>query len=495
MGNIKKLAGQTIWYGLPTITSRFLGFFTQIFFTGLLDPFDFGRMSFIYTIIPFLNIIFTYGLETSYFRFVQTTDKSRLYNTLSVSMLVSTSVFTLLLVVGASPVAALLKMPNHVDFIYYTAAIIFFDTLSTLPFAHLRQEGRPRKYAFIKLVNVISNLFFAIFFLIICRNLQLSHPDWMSWYNPKYGVGYILLSNLLASLITLLLLSAEIKAIHWTFDKALWKEVMRYSLPLVVVGFGGMINELMSRFSFTYLLPGAQFDVQGIFAANYKLAVLIVIFIQAFKMAAEPFFFNQSKNEDARLTYARIMKFFVIICSGVFLGVALFLDIWKLLITTKDASYADALNIVPIITMGTIFLGIYYNLSIWYKLTNQNMIGAYITIAGAVITILLNIWLIPQFTYMGAAWTTFICYAFMMVSSYVLGQKYYPVPYPTGKILFYLGLAAVIYLVHHYIRSLHPGILIVHAAGVMGLGIYGSVILYMERAEFTSILSRLRKTS
>ncbi|WP_343305062.1 polysaccharide biosynthesis C-terminal domain-containing protein [Chitinophaga niabensis] len=494
MGNIKKLAGQTIWYGLPTITSRFLSFFTSILFTGFLVPYDFGQMSLVYQVIPFLNVIFTYGLETSYFRFAQTTDKSRLYNTLCVSMLVSTSVFTFFLLAAATPIADLLKLPGHADFIYYTAIIIFLDTLSTLPFARLRQEGRPRKYAFIKLMNVVSNLVFSMFFLMICPMLQKGNPDWMSWYDPLYGVGYILIANLLASLLTLVLLSAEIKVIQWSFDKTLWKEVMRYSLPLVIVGFGGMINELMSRLSFTYLLPGAQFDVQGIFSANYKLALLIVIFIQAFKMAAEPFFFNMSKNEDARLTYARIMKFFVMVCGAVFLGVALFLDIWKLLITTKDASYADALDIVPIITMGTVFLGIYYNLTIWYKLTNQNMIGAYITVAGAVITIVLNIWLIPRFVYMGAAWTTLICYAFMMVTSYLFGQKYYPVPYPVGKILSYLGLATVIFLAHHYLRSQHPGMLLLHAAGLVGLGIYGAVILYMERAEFGSLLSRLRKT-
>ncbi|MRG49063.1 oligosaccharide flippase family protein [Chitinophaga sp. SYP-B3965] len=493
MGNIKNLAGQTLWYGLPTITARFLSFFTQILFTGFLIPYDFGQMSLVYQVIPFLNVIFTYGLETSYFRFAQTTDKGRLYNTLSVSMLVSTSLFTFFLIASAGPIAALLKMPNHADFIYYTSIIIFLDTLTTLPFARIRQEGRPKKYAFIKLMNVVSILVFSMLFLVACPALKKSHPGLMSWFDPNYGVGYILIANLLGSLLTMILLTTEIKAIRWHFDGTLWKEIMRYSLPLVIVGFGGMINELMSRLSFTYLLPGAQFDVQGIFSANYKLALLIVIFIQAFKMAAEPFFFNLSKNEDARLTYARIMKFFVIVCGAVFLGVALFLDIWKILITTKNASYADALDIVPIITMGTVFLGIYYNLTIWYKLTNQNMIGAYITIAGAVITILLNIWLIPRFVYMGAAWTTFICYAFMMVASYLFGQKYYPVPYAVGKLLSYLGLATVIYLVHHYIRSIHPGIWTVHAAGVLGVGIYGGVILFMERAEFGNLLSRLRK--
>lgn len=491
MGSIKKLAGQTIWYGLPTIAARFLGFILQLFFTSIFAPDEFGIVTQVYAFIPFLNIVFTYGLETSYFRFVQHSDKTKLYNTLCISMFISTTVMTVLIIAGAKPVADFLEISGRPEFVVYMAWIVFFDTLATLPFAKLRQEGRPRKYALVKVLTIVTQILFTIFFLVICPKF-VDNPLF-GWYDPTFGVGYILVANLLGSIFALLFLYRELVTFRWRFDGPLWNEVMRYSMPLVIVGFGGMINEMLSRLVFTKVstLPADEkFTALGIFGANYKLAVLITIFIQAFRMGAEPFFFNQSKNEDARFTYARVMKFFTMACGAVFLVVALFLDVWKILITRKDPAYAEGLNIVPILTMGTVFLGIYYNLSIWYKLTNRNMTGAYITLAGAVITILLNIWWIPDFSYTGSAWATFICYAFMMVVSYLLGQKYYAVPYDVKRVLFYLLLASGIYLVHHYIRSLQPGIWTVHACGVGGLGIYMAVILWMERADFRRLLLR-----
>ncbi|AWO01770.1 polysaccharide biosynthesis protein [Chitinophaga alhagiae] len=492
MGNIKKLAGQTIWYGVPTIVHRFLGFVLQLFLTGLMPADEYGVVTQIYAVIPFLNIVFTYGLETSFFRFVQHTDKSRLYNTLCVSMLVSTTVFTALLLAGTGQVADLLRIRGHETLITLTAGIVFFDTLATLPFAMLRQEGRPRKYALVKVLTIVTQIGLSIFFLIVCP--WLAQKGMVSWYNPAFNVGYFVLSNLLASAMALLFLYKELTVFRWVFDKVLWKEVMRYSLPLLIVGFGGMINEMLSRLVFAqvYPYPKEETDTQlGIFGAVYKLTALVTIFINVFRMGAEPFFFNQSRNEDAQLTYARVLKFFAMALGAVFLVVSLFLDLWGLFITLgKDKRYAEGLHIVPILTMGTVFVGIYYNLTVWYKLTNRNMTGAYITLAGALITIVLNILWIPEYGYTGSAWATFICYAFMMVSSYLLGQKYYPVPYDVGRILFYLGLAGLIYIAHAWVRSLHPGMITVHACGVAGLAIYMAVILLVERREVAALLSR-----
>ncbi|HUQ67811.1 MAG TPA: polysaccharide biosynthesis C-terminal domain-containing protein, partial [Flavitalea sp.] len=231
--------------------------------------------------------------------------------------------------------------------------------------------------------------------------------------------------------------------------------------PLLIVGFGGMVNELLSRVIYRKVATGTSVEQDrelGIFGANYKLAVLITIFIQVFRLAAEPFFFNQSGREDARKIYARVMKFFVIACCFMFLVIALFLDFWQLLIASKFKEYGEGIHIVPVLAMASVFLGIYYNLSIWYKLTNKNMFGAYITIAGAVITLLLNMWWIPGFGYTGAAWATFICYAFMMVASYIQGQKYYAIPYPKKKLIAYLGIAALLYAVHELIaRQIYIG--------------------------------------
>ncbi|RPD40134.1 lipopolysaccharide biosynthesis protein [Chitinophaga barathri] len=494
MGNIKKLAGQTIWYGLPTIAQRMLGFVLQLFLTSVFLTEQFGVVTQVYAFIPFMNVIFTYGIETSYFRFAQNTDKTRLFNTLSISLIVSSCIFTALLMLGSGTVAQMLNLPGRGDLIMLAAGILFFDTLVVVPFAKLRQEGRPRKYALVKILTITTQILFTIFFLTICPRLHTAGYSWMSWYNPAAGVEYYMLSNLLAGFLGLVYISREFVSFRWMFDKTLWEEVIRYSMPLIIVGLGGMVNEMLSRAIFprVYPFPKEITDSQlGIFGANYKLAVLITVFIQAFRMGAEPFFFNQSKNEDAQHTYARVMKFFVMLLGAVFLVVSLFLDFWILLITQgPDKRYAEGMHIVPVLAMATVFLGIYYNLTIWYKLTNRNMTGAWITLAGALITVGLNIWWIPQFSYTGSSWATFICYAFMMTVSYLLGQKYYPVPYDVKRILFYLGLAALIYAGHAWIRTLDPGFWTLQVTGLLGMGIYLAVILFMERAEVASLLGR-----
>lgn len=492
MGNIKKLAGQTIWYGVPTIVHRFLGFILQLFVTGLIRTDEFGIITQVYALIPFLNILFTYGLETSYFRFIQTEDKAKLYNTLSVSMLVSTIALTAVLLLANQPLASVMSISDHRPLVLLMAGIIFFDTLSTLPFARIRQEGRPRKYAAVKLLAILTQIALTLFFLV--AGPKLAAQGMADWYNPAHRVAYFMLANLLASAFALVFLYKEIVSFRWEFNKSLWKEVMLYGLPLIIVGLGGMTNETLSRFIFpmVYPYPEEQTRVQlGIFGAGYKLAVLVTIFINAFRMAAEPFFFNHSKNEGAQATYARIMKFFVMALGAVFLVVSLFLDLWGIFISLgPDKRYVEGLQIVPIIAMATVFLGVYYNLTIWYKLTNRNLMAAYVTIAGAVITVALNIWWIPLYGYVGSAWATFICYGFMMTVSYLLGQKYYPVPYNVARIVTYLGLAALIYAGHHYLRTLQPGVMLLHACGILGLGIYMAVIGFMERAEIRGLFSR-----
>jgi O-antigen/teichoic acid export membrane protein len=494
LSSIQKLAGQTIWYGIPTIVARFLGFILQLFFTSIYQPDVFGIITQIYAAIPFLNILFTYGLETSYFRFVQQTDKNQLYNTLCSSMLVSTLVFTGIIMAMAGPISSFLELGPHPEYILITAWILCFDTLATLPFARLRQEGRPRKYALIKVATIVTQI--VVTLLLIQILPAYADASWMRWYQPEHGVRYILIANLAASVVGLVLLYSEVQAFRFQFDKALFKNIMRYSLPLVIVGFGGMINEMLSRLMFTKISPLPTFEKNtalGIFGANYKLAVLITIFIQAFRMGAEPFFFNQSRQEDAPLTYARVMKFFTITCAGVFLVVSLFLDLWAVLISQKTDVYLEGLEIVPILTMGSVFLGIYYNLSIWYKLTNRNMIGAYITIVGAALTILLNYWWIPEFSYVGASWATFCCYAFMMVVSYILGQRYYPIPYPIGRLLLYLGLAALIYVVHAFCRTQLDSQWWIHVLGVVGLLLYGMLIGILERKEIRPLWNAVKQ--
>ncbi len=494
--SIKKLAGHTLWYGVPRIVSRFLYFGISLLGFRLYDPNGSYAYTQIYAVIPFLNILYTYGLETSYFRFAQTEDRKNLYNTLNISIFISTILLTVFLYVFRGAITDFIEMDKHPEYITWMIWILFFDTLFTLPMAKLRLEERPRKYAFLNVVNILVNIGLVLFFFYVAKPAyEAGSNSFVAFlFNPEIGIGYFILANLIASAVSLLLVIPEFKDFQWKFDKELWKRVMNYSYPLIIVGLGGMINEMLSRLVYRKILnddPVLEERELGIFGANYKLAVLITIFIQIFRLAAEPFFFNQSKNEGAQRTYARVMKFFVIACCGMFLVVALFLDFWKLLIASKYPEYAEGIHIVPILAMGSVFLGIYYNLSVWYKLTNQNMIGAYITVGGAVLTILLNIILIPYFRYTGAAWATFLCYFSMMAVSYVLGQKYYPVPYAKKKLLTYISIVAILYVIHELIAHAFDGSAYYKPAyyGSSILLITGFVLLIskVERKEFARL--------
>jgi O-antigen/teichoic acid export membrane protein len=489
LSSIKKLAGQTLWYGLPTIGSRFLGYILNFSLSFIYKAVDTADLTQIYAIVPFLNILFTYGVETSYFRFVQETDKQRLYNTLNVSILISTFLFSAVLLLFAQPLADATMMPKHPEYFTWITGIILLDTLATLPFAKLRQEGRPQKYAFVRIAGIVVNVLIVIFFIGICPQIAKKDPGslLLIFYDPSVGIGYYLIGNLVGSAVTFLLLWKEWISFNFEFDRKLWKDIMKYSYPLIIVGMGGMINEMLSRLVYQHVatIPPAEAKRQlGIFAANYRLAVLITIFIQMFRMAAEPFFFNQSNDQNAKKTYARVMKFFVIACCFMFLLIGLFLDVFKEILTIKFKEYGEGIHIVPILAMGSVFLGIYYNLSVWYKLTNKNLYGAGITIAGAVLTILLNIWWIPSFGYTGSAWATFSCYAFMMVTSYLLGQKMYPIPYVKKKLIAYLVLTTLIFFVHKGLVMAWENIYFSVATAFLLFGAFFWFVANVERKEF-----------
>ena len=490
LSSIKKLAGQTLWYGVPTIASRFLGYALNILLFWWYEPSSTASITQIYALIPFFNILFTYGLETSYFRFIQDNDKTKVFNTLTTSILVSTISFTGLLLWQSPAIAKLIDFADHPEYIRWMAWILFFDTISIIPFAKLRQEGRPRMFAFIKVFSIAVNVLLVLFFIGFCPKLYKEDPQsaWLFFYDPSIDIGYYIIANVISAIVTLLLLTKELISFRFSFDFNLWKRVMNYSYPLIIVGLGGMINEMLSRLVYTRVLNlprEEELRQLGIFGANYKVAVLITIFIQVFRMGAEPFFFNQAKEDNAQRTYARVMKFFVITCAFMWLAIMVNLPLIKYLsYGSHAAEYGEGLGIVPILGMGSVLLGIYYNLSVWYKLTNKTLTGAWITLAGAAITILLNIWWIPLFGYNGSAWATFACYAFMMVISYKLGQKYYRIPYATKKLLAYLTIVTLLFLIHqlfvYFVDALWAGTLF----GLILLAVFAWFILLVERKEF-----------
>ncbi|MFZ6024508.1 MAG: polysaccharide biosynthesis C-terminal domain-containing protein [Bacteroidota bacterium] len=490
MSSIKKLAGQTLWYGVPTIASRFLGYALNILLFWWYEPSSTASITQIYAVIPFLNILFTYGLETSYFRFIQDYERFKVFNTLMSSIIVTTLLFTVLLLWNKQSLATAIDFAEHPEYISSMAWILFFDTLTVIPFAKLRQENRPRMYAFIKVFSIVINVLLVLFFIGVCPKLYKENPDsiWLFFYDPTINIGYYIIANVIASILTLLLLSKELMSFRFSFDLILWKKVMQYSYPLIIVGLGGMINEMLSRLVYTRVLDlprEEEIRQLGIFGANYKVAVLITIFIQVFRMGAEPFFFNQSKEENAQRTYARVMKFFVITCAFMWLAIVVNLPLIKELAYGSNVDkYGEGIFIVPILSMGSVFLGIYYNLSVWYKLTNKTLTGAWITLAGAVITVVLNIWWIPLFGYNGSAWATFICYAFMMIISYRLGQKYYRIPYATKKLIAYLIIVTLLYLIHQLFVYFFPQLWLGTAFGLLLVSAFAWFILLVERKEF-----------
>ena len=490
MSSIKKLASETVWYGASSIFAKFLNYMLTPYLTHKFKgtP-EYGQMSLVYAAISFVNIGVLFGLDYAYFRFIQRKETQKdLYPTLLLSLISSTTLITVLIILFRVPIAQYIDVVNHPEYIILSALLIGFDALSALPFAKLRHEGRPRKFAFIRVSGILVNIALTFFFLSVCPPLLKAHPNSIIAfiYQPRFGfVGYVLLANVLQNLFQLALLSPFLKGIRWSFNVALWREVMVYALPLTVAGFGGMINETFDRIMLDWRLPHAgnyaTYQV-GIYSGCYKLSLLITLFVQAFRMGAEPFFFRQSVEDSAQRTYARVMKFFVILVSGMFLFVALYIDIWKWFIA--DHSMWVGLRVVPILLFANIFLGIYYNLSIWYKITKSTRAGAYITLIGAAITLVVNYVFIPSFGFMASAWATFLCYGSMMVISYVWGQKIYVVPYAWKKLVAYMVIVALIYFVHSGLTHIWRNRWFSLGLGTAFLGAYGVFILRVERREF-----------
>ena len=487
------MANQTLWFGLSNILGRFISYLLTPILLYSFHAGDFGDISILFASAAFLNIIFTYGMETSYFRFNQIEDERKVFNTALSSLLLTTLIFSLVLTFQAQLLADMVQQHEHPDFVIWVIAIVGLDTLSVLPFSKLRHAGRPRKFALIKLANILINVGLAAFFLLLCKPAHEAGTGSFlgGLYDPAIGIGYVFLSQLLASIITLALLFREWKDFRLTFDKKLLTELMIYSLPLVVVGFGGMINETIDRFMVLFRYSGTVQEARaanGIYSANYKLAILIVIFIQTFRMGAEPFFFKNASSENAKSTYARIMNLFVVACCFCYLCVVLYLDIWKHFMSVKKhPEYLQGLVVVPILMLSKIFLGIYYNLSIWYKLTNKNSTGAVITIVGALITLLVNYLLIPSLGFLACAWATVACYGTMMLMSYFLGQKHYPIPYEWKKVLGYIGISVGLYLAHALIRANIENIWWVHGSATFFMIIFTLIILVREKAELTKV--------
>ncbi len=453
MSTLRKLAGQTAIYGLSSIVGRFLNYLLVPLHTVVFLPQQYGVITEMYAYVAFLIILLTYGMETAFFRF--STDKEHapntVFSTVLSSLVSSTSLFILMAIVFAQPIADWLLYPDNKEYVVWFAIIVGLDAVSSIPLARLRNENKAKLFAGINIANVLVNIGLNVFFLGYCLPLVADGGgNWLTdtFYDPGTGVGYVFISNLIASGVKFLLLSPTMLRDFARPDPRLLKPMLIYALPLLFAGLAGMINEtldriLLKRILYPDLGEAATMTTIGIYGACYKISIIITLMIQAFRYAAEPFFFSQEKESGSRQLYSKVMTYFVWVMAGIFLFVMLYIDVIKYFIPNQ--AYWEGLKVVPILLMANIFLGMYYNQSVWYKLTNRTLYGAGLAVFGALITLGLNILFIPEYGYMASAWATFTCYAAMMVASYFLGQKHYPVPYEVGRLLLMIGGAAILY--------------------------------------------------
>lgn len=491
MAAIKQLAGQTIWYGASNIGAKFLNYLLTPLITYLLSNAegmkDYGDFSLLYVWIAVVNVVFTYGFETGYFRFSnkEGVDRKTLFQTTFGSLVITTPILVILIILFRHPINNFIGLDGHPNYITWCAYLIALDTISAIPFAKLRQENRPKKYAFVKLSGILVNIFLTAFFLMYLPGHVAANPDsvFASWVNQNTAVGFLIMANLIQNLFVFLLLYKEWKGFKFNFDLKLWKKIFNYSSPMIIIGLAGMINEVIDRQMLAKFLPLEPDDAKrivGIYSANYKLAILITLFISAFKMAAEPFFFNQAKEKNAPQLYARVMKWFVITMCLAFLFTTLYLDVLKYFI---GESYRSGMGIVPILLVANICLGIYYNLSVWYKLTDRMSMGLYIAVFGAIVTLLGNYFFIPYWGMYAAAYVTLLCYFLMMITTYLMGQKYYPIPYNIKKLVAYVVVMLLLYGGESILRLITENLVIRLIGATIFMGLFLLLILKAEKKE------------
>ncbi len=455
MGIIKKLASQTAIYGLSSIFGRFLNYLLVPLYTYYFSAAEYGVVSEFYAYAGFFSVLLLFGFETGYFRFrdKETSGRDVAYSTALIFVVLVNLGFFLCITLLNARLSAALHYSEHPEYVWWFSMILALDAVAAIPFARLRAENRAFRFAAIKVIEILVTVLLSLFFIIYCPKLIAENPhSWIEhFYEPSIGLGYIFIANLMASGVKFILLAPQLKGLVWGFDRALFGRMLRYSMPMVVIGFAGIINEMLDRALLKYLLPydfQTNMKMLGIYSACYKLSILMSLFIQAFRYAAEPFFFAYSGNSDARQVYARVLKFFVIFCVFIFLLVTLYIDFFKYFLGTE---FRAGLEVVPILLLANLCLGIYVNLSIWYKLTDRTLMGAFVSLFGAALTVVLNIWWIPVLGYVGSAWATLVCYASMALISYLLGRIYYPVDYDVKRVIAYITLGVVLYLARQYL--------------------------------------------
>ena len=457
---MKILAKETAIYGVSSIVGKFLNWMLVPLYTYVLQQqSDYGIVTNLYAWTALLLVILTYGMETGFFRFINKEGENprTVYTTSLITLFTTSLLFALACVLWQTPIATLIGYPSHSEFIAILGVTVAIDAFASIPFAYLRYKKRPLQFAALKLLFVFLNIALNLFFLVLCPKIQ----DWSiisSWYDPNYGVGYVFVANILATGIqTLFLIPAVAEGFKRTEDRAhifswdLLGQLLKYSLPLLVLGVCGIMNQTLDRILFPFLYTGEDAQTQlGIYGACFKVAMVMMMFTQAFRYAYEPFVFAKHKDRESVAAYADAMKYYIIFSYMILLGMIVYLDLLKFIVAP---SYWEGLRIVPIVLWTYIFQGVYFNLSFWYKLTDKTQWGAYFSLLGVAITFGLQVVFVPRIGYMASALSSTVCYLVIMLLSYLVGRRHLTIPYDLRRIGLYtlviLTLLAVYYLLAH----------------------------------------------
>jgi len=452
---MKKLAKETAMYGVSSILGKFMNWMMVPLYTYVLaSPAEYGIVTNLYAWTALLLVMLTYGMETGFLRFANKNkeEAGKVYSTTLIAVGVTSTIFALTCIIFSHPIASAMGYANHSEFIALLGTTVAFDAFGCIPYVYLRFKNRPIRFVALNLFAIFVNIFFNIFFLVLCPWLMVKAPNLVSWfYNPNYGVGYVFVSNIISTAMVTIALLFDVFVVKFEFDKELLKKMLRYSLPLVVLGIAGTMNQTLDKILFKMLMPGVHGIAElGIYGATSKIALVMLMFTQAFRYSYEPFIFAQKKDKNSLEAYADAMKFYILFALFIFLGMVLYMDIFKYVI---QHNYWVGLKVVPIVMFSFIFQGIFFNLSLWYKLTDKTMYGAWFSILGTAIIVVLNVLLVPRYSYMGCAWAAFACYFVIMVVSYYYGQKHMPIKYDLKTIGLYTGVTLLFYVISLFIKT------------------------------------------
>ncbi|HPW90001.1 MAG TPA: oligosaccharide flippase family protein [Paludibacteraceae bacterium] len=484
MAGLKKLAQETAIYGISSIVGRFLNWcLVPLYSYVLVDSSDYGIVTNLYAWTALIVIVLTYGMETGFFRFVNKQPKheqadNRVYSTTLTSVGFTSLLFAITCVIFGPQIATALGYGDHPEFIQMLGVVVSMDAFDSIPFSYLRYKNKPIVFASLKLLMIFVNIIFNIFFLVICPKLAVSHPEWIEWfYNPDYGVGYIFVANLISTTTVTLALLPYVFVGKWNFDKVLLRSMLKYSLPLLLLGVAGIMNQTIDKIIFPVVYPNPEEAMRelGIYGACFKVAMVMMMFTYAFRFAYEPFVFAKNQDADSKSTYSDAMKYFVISTLFIFLIIIAYIDIFKLLLGPQ---YREGIRIIPIVLMAYFLQGVMYNLSLWYKLVGKTIFGAWFSLIGLIVTLVINVVFIPKYSYMASAWAALISAVVMVVLSYGFGQKYYPIDYKLKTLAFYFGLTMLLFAGMHFVSFESTVVNILYRTVL--LGVYVAVVVCRE---------------